>query len=540
MASGDPTARIARPTIAPDTLDALRNAPDALRGLRRGVEKESLRVAADGSLSTLPHPRTLGSPLTHGAITTDFSEAQLELITGVHDSAAACLRELTDVHRFVYANIDDELLWPSSMPCIVGEDADIPIGRYGSSNIGRTKTVYRKGLGLRYGRLMQTISGIHYNFSLPEALWAVLGIEGRDARTEAYFGLIRNFRRWSWLLIYLFGASPAVCRSFTRNLEHSLQPFDEGSQHLPFATSLRMGPLGYQSNAQSALQISYNSLDEYADSMVEALTQTYPQYAEHGLTNDGEYHQLNMSVLQIENEFYGTIRPKRRTKSGERPVAALRERGVEYVEVRCLDLNPFLPVGLDETQIHFLDTFLLLCLLADSGPDSPAEFARMANNQLVTVERGRDPSATLVDDSGASCSPNDWGDRLVSACIDVAKLLDQATEQAPYTASCEVQADKLKDPELTPSAQILASMREQHIPFFRFSMNQGLAHKAHFEALPLSTEELARFREEVEQSHLRQAEIEAADTVSFAEFLSEYLTIPEHPRRRQQDGQGSA
>jgi glutamate--cysteine ligase len=520
---------IEAPKIARGHLDALAGHPSALKGLRRGVEKESLRVAPDGSLSKRPHPRALGSPLTHPAITTDFSEAQLELITGVHDSAEKCLQELTRVHQFVYANIGDELLWPSSMPCIVGEDADIPVGQYGTSNIGRTKTVYRRGLGLRYGRLMQTISGIHYNFSLPQTLWQTLGITGQDQKTAAYFGLIRNFRRWSWLLIYLFGASPAVCRSFTRNMQHNLVPFDEGSEHLPYATSLRMGPLGYQSNAQSALHISYNSLDEYTNSMVSALTQIYPAYAALGTIKDGEHQQLNTSVLQIENEFYGTIRPKRRTHSGERPVAALRERGVEYVEVRCLDLNPFLAVGIDAPLMNFLDTFLLLCLLADSAPDSEAESARMAANQVAVVERGRDPALTLCNEQNKAVTPAQWGEEILQACTEVGNLLDQTVQDARYGKAITAQREKIKNPELTPSARVLAEMKAQHVPFFRFTMNQGIKHKDHFARLPLTAAEQAECEAEVAESLAKQAAIEAADTLSFEAFLEEYLAIPDAP-----------
>jgi glutamate--cysteine ligase len=526
MANADTQASLAHGAITPEFFEALVTQPKVLAGLLRGVEKESLRVAPDGSLSTRPHPKALGSPLTHPAITTDFSEAQLELITTVHDSAQKCLRELTDVHRFVYSELDDELLWPSSMPCIVGEDNDIPVGQYGSSNIGRTKTIYRRGLGLRYGRLMQTISGIHYNFSLPDDLWLALGVTTQDERTAAYFGLIRNFRRWSWLLIYLFGASPAVCRSFTRNMQHTLQPFDEGSQHLPFATSLRMGPLGYQSSAQSALHISYNSLQDYTESMVDALTQNYPEYASKGIIKDGEYQQLNASVLQIENEFYGTIRPKRRVYSGERPVTALRERGVEYVEVRCLDLNPFLPVGIDDTQMNFIDTFLLLCLLSPSAPDSPAEFERVGANQQAVVEQGRDPSLKLKAADGAELNLAQWGEHLLDQCAPIAHLLDQTVADNRYVRSLSQQRQRLRDPDLTPSAQVLATMREQNIPFFRFSMNKALEQKAYFGGLPLSAQEKAFFELSVADSITAQQKIEAADELDYETFLREYLKIP--------------
>ena len=225
----------------------------------------------DGSLALTPHPARLGSALTHPNITTDFSESQLELITGVHPDADACLQELTEIHQVVIRAIGDELLWASSMPCNLPADEAIPIGRYGTSNVGRAKTVYRTGLSYRYGRRMQTISGIHYNFSLPG-----IGSDG-------YFALIRNFRRLSWLPLYLFGASPAVCTSFVEGRAHELKELSPGTLYLPHATSLRMGRLGYQSDAQASLIVSYNNLKSYAASLHEALTRPYPPYEKIGI-----------------------------------------------------------------------------------------------------------------------------------------------------------------------------------------------------------------------------------------------------------------
>ncbi|MCH2099947.1 MAG: glutamate--cysteine ligase, partial [Pseudomonadales bacterium] len=291
--------------------------------LQRGIEKEGLRVTRDGTLAQTPHPRGLGSALTHPNITTDFSESQLELITEPYADVDACLTKLSDVHRWVYAHLEDEVVWGASMPCVLGDDANIPLGQYGTSNVGTAKTVYRRGLGHRYGRAMQTISGIHYNFSVPKTFWRWLGdatAHGGDLQslaTERYFGLIRNFRRHSWLLFYLFGASPAVCRSFLKGREHSLEAFDTGTLYRPYATSLRMGGLGYQSDAQSSLRISYNSLADYAKTLARGLTETWPAYEAIGLNLGGEFQQLSTSLLQIENEFYGTIRPKRSTRSGE-------------------------------------------------------------------------------------------------------------------------------------------------------------------------------------------------------------------------------
>jgi len=358
---------------------------DRLTGMRRGIEKEGLRVLPTGQLALTPHPVALGSALTHTAITTDYSESQLELITGAHRTVQQCLDELTELHQFTHRVLSQqqpggELMWASSMPCQLPPDETIPLGRYGGSNAGRAKSVYRMGLGHRYGRRMQTISGIHYNWSLP------------GVGSDEYFALIRNFRRNAFVLLFLFGASPALCPCFVQGRQHSLQPLGEAGRalYLPHATSLRMGRLGYQSDAQASLRVSYNGLQGYADSLHEALTKPYPAYEAIGLRSlGGDYNQLGTSLLQIENEFYGTIRPKRTVHSGERPLHALRERGVEYVEVRLMDLDPFVPVGITAQTMRLLDVFLLHCLLTDSPPDTPEEIAVLKHNQQLTAERGR-------------------------------------------------------------------------------------------------------------------------------------------------------
>lgn len=515
--------------VATDVLEALGRNGAAVRGLRRGIEKESLRVQADGTLSRRPHPAALGSPLTHPQITTDFSESQVELITAVHDSPENALGELEDVHRFVYRGLGDELLWTASMPCMLGNDDDIPVGRYGTSNIARAKTIYRLGLGNRYGRLMQTISGIHYNFSVPDAFWPILAEHqgaagGKDFRTRAYFGLIRNFRRYSWLLIYLFGASPALCKSFVKNRRHPLETFDEGSLYLPHATSLRMGRLGYQSDAQSALHISYNSLDQYARSMREALTQSYPPYERIGVQVNGEYRQLNTALLQIENEFYGTIRPKQPARSGERPLHALTERGVEYVEVRCLDLNPFLPVGIDVPQMRFLDTFLLYCLLTESPADSERESQVMADNQLLVVEQGRRADLGLTRNGGV-VTREDWSREILGGCRPIAELLDRVHGGQDYVRSWEEQWQKNGDAALTPSARMLEIMSAQGIPFFRFVMNQSVAQKGYFEEHPLLPDQFAAHAAVARESLAAQGRLEAEEDESFETFLERYLTV---------------
>ena len=501
--------------------------------MRRGIEKESLRVTAAGDLARSPHPRALGSPLAHPHITTDFSEAQLELITGVHQSADAALAELADVHRFVYANIGDEMLWTASMPCRLGAERDIPIARFGTSNAGRSKTIYRIGLSHRYGRRMQTISGIHYNFSVPEALWpAIAKSRGehaeRDFVTRAYFGLIRNFRRYSWLLIYLFGASPAACRSFVKG-SSGLAPLGQDSLHLPHATSLRMGRLGYQSEAQASLHISYNSLAQYAATMHTALTTPYPAYEAIGLKAAGEdeedeYRQLCTALLQIENEFYGTVRPKRRVHSGERPLDALQQRGVEYVEVRCMDLDPFLPLGIDAVACRFLDVFLLVCLLDDSPPDSPHESETLAANQLEVVERGRVPGLALTA-GNARMSLVAWGAELLERCVQVAREIDAVVGDDGHTSAVRAQQRKIQQPTLTPSARVLEATKQQAASFSGFGLRQSAATSAWFAERPLDAAQTAELQHLSARSLTEQTKTEAADQQPFDRYLADYLQL---------------
>src|SRR5689334_4194639 len=402
--------------------ERLRALAPTLPRLLRGIEKESLRVRPDGSLAQTPHPPGLGSALTHPHVTTDFSESQLELITGAHASVRALTGELTELHAFVLREIGDELMWCASMPCQLPEERSIPLGRYGTSNIGRAKTVYRTGLAYRYGRRMQTISGLHYNFSVAPEAWPIDGVG--DAN-EGYFALIRNFRRHAWLLLYLFGASPAVCSSFVAGRQHALTQLAPGTLHLPYATSLRMGRLGYLSEAQDALAVSYNDLESYGESLADALTRPYPPYEAIGIRDGDEYRQLSTTLLQIENEFYSTIRPKRVIEPGERPLHALRERGVEYVEVRLMDLDPFHAIGITASTVRMLDVFLLHCALTPSPPDTPQELAAVVGNKQRVASRGREPGLRLCRGSD-QVALADWGAEILTECAPFAAALDTA------------------------------------------------------------------------------------------------------------------
>ncbi|WP_029525393.1 glutamate--cysteine ligase [Polaromonas glacialis] len=497
--------------------------PQQLKGMRRGIEKESLRAQPSGALALTPHPAALGSALTHPSITTDFSESQVELVTGAHASPEAALDELTQLHQFTYRALKengDEMLWVSSMPCGLPTDETIPIARFGSSNVGRAKSVYRMGLSHRYGRRMQTISGIHYNWSLP------------GVSSEQYFALIRNFRRHAFVLLYLFGASPAVCSTFVAGRQHELQALTDTTMYMPHGTSLRMGRLGYQSDAQASLAVSYNSLEGYAASLQDALSRPYPAYEKVGIRNPGgDYNQLATTLLQIENEFYGTIRPKRVIRQGERPLHALRERGVEYIEVRLMDLDPFETVGINAQTMRFIDVFLLHCLLSDSPPDTPAEISELKHNQHQTAARGREPGVMLKR-QGGEVSLVAWGAEILAECAPIAAALDAEHGGTQYRDALAAAGTGLADADTLPSARVLAAMAQDFDnSFVQFARAQSLKTQAALQSLPLTDEQLARFTDLTRQSIQAQKDIEAADSMLFEDYRKQYVS-PAHLKVR--------
>ena len=518
-------------TVAKNLIKKLIVAGDEnlLQGGLKGVEKESLRVKQDGSVALTGHPTAWGSPLTHPSITTDYSEALTELVTPAFADPLQVSEYLTNLHRYLYENmLPGELLWSASMPCAVGDDQAIPIAEYGSSNIGRMKHVYRVGLDYRYGRRMQAIAGVHFNYSVPQDLWAVLQEEEDDAGSlrdfidEKYFGLIRNFRRTGWLVPFLFGNSPAVCKSFLGGRTTRFKEFDNGTHYLPFATSLRMSDIGYKNKNQSALEVSYNDLDSYVSSLRRAIRTPYPEYEAIGVKDGDEYLQLNTNVLQIENEYYSFVRPKRTTESGEKPSAALRDRGVEYVEIRALDVNAFSPVGVTLDQLHFLEAFLLFNLLEPSPALSNAEQHEIEYNELTVALRGRQPGLELQHKQSPKLLST-WVAEILDAVREVATALDAGTGRTAFTDSVDKQRIALANYELLPSAAMLDGMSRAKLPFAKYAMALSQDHQKYFSQNGLSDEIRSRLEDVAAQSLNEQQQLESADQVSFDEFLASYF-----------------
>lgn len=497
--------------------------------ISRGIEKEGLRVQPDFDIAQSNHPHALGHPLTHDSITTDYSEALLELITSVESTRDGLLSQLENTHKFVLNNIGDELLWAGSMPCRLHGNESIRIAEYGDSNIGRLKHVYRKGLDVRYGRIMQSIAGLHFNFSLSDEFWNYLKdaeqspLSLKDFKSQKYFAITRNFRRYSWLLMYLFGASPALDKSFVEGRQHDLETFDDkGTLYRPYATSLRMSGLGYSNNAQSSLNICFNTLENFTSTLSNAIHTSHPAYEKIGMRDSEGYTQLNTNILQIENEYYSSIRPKRTTQSGEKPTAALMERGVEYIEVRCLDLNPYLPLGIDEKQVAFVDSFLLFCLLESSPVLSAEACEELDRNFALVTSEGRKPGLTLQR-QGESVSLHTWSLEILARVEKYAALLDARENTKLHSESVSEQTMKVEDSSLCPSARVLKDMRSNHQSWLEFAGKLSSQHKVELtHASDLSNVQKA-FELLAERSHQRAEQVKLSDTVSFDQFLADYV-----------------
>lgn len=501
-----------------------------LPNIQHGVERETLRVNKDGSIATDPHPSALGSALTHDLITTDFSESLLEFITPPESNYYTSLEQLMDIHKFSCESIGDQVLWPMSMPCFINSQTDIPIARYGDSNIAQMKEVYRTGLHNRYGSMMQVIAGVHFNFSLPDSFWQLWCEKHNEKLTKYtrsfhYFGLIRNFQRFAWVITYLYGASPSLCSSFIshRKVSHKFEKIGKGTLYLPYATSLRMSDLGYTSSAQSSLKICYNDLDSYVSSLRKAIGLSATEYQH--ITSDeiNGWNQLNSNVLQIENELYSPIRPKQVAKSLEMPSNALQDRGVSYIEVRSLDVNPYSPIGIDAHQFHFLDVFLLYCLLEPSAPFTDECIATNRKNITDTVLFGRDPNLTM-NNGQKEVLLSEWGTSLSDKLLEVAKILDRANASDKYSKAIIDAKERFIQPELTLSGRWLGTLVDNQIDNSVLGLELAKEYKAH--ALRATYRHYNRqdFLNYALTSNTAREAIEKADKKTFSEFLENYFS----------------
>ena len=434
----------------------------------RGIERESLRVTQEGNISQNNHPKNLGSPLTSKDITTDFAEALVELITPTFESAEELFEHLNLLHKFLYSEMGEEILWNFSMPCAFQSEQEIKIAEYGTTNSGMLKHIYRKGLRLRYGSIMQSVSGIHYNFSISNQSWNALSKNPtQDFINNKYLGAIRNIKRNFWFLLERLGASPIAHESYLFNREHSLEEHLEDDLFLPNATSLRMSEVGYQSSIQNELKISYNNLDEFIDAIIKGIKTPVQDFQDMGLFDgNGIPQQISTGILQIENELYDIVRPKRSGPSGSRPAALLKEQGIEYLELRGIDINPFIPEGIDENKIKLLDVYIMHALISDSPEVSDTEIEEIRANQKAMVESGRSKDIKLKR-GGVDIPLLELKTVLHDELKQVASAMDE------YCPGYSNAVDSEMNIDILPSERIMNEIKSQNISFQEYGLSQS-------------------------------------------------------------------
>ncbi len=492
-----------------------------------GLEKEGLRVSRKGGISQVPHPHTLGCALTHPNITTDFSESLVELVTPALGSATKMLSFLENTQHYLYHHLPkNQNFWSTSMPCVIRGETTIPIAQYGTSNQGMMKTIYRQGLANRYGSVMQTIAGIHFNYSFSHEFWQQYQILLTPTETlrsfidNGYMGLIRNIVRYGWMIPYLFGASPAVCKSFLKGYHaHSLVEFNDSTLYEPYATSLRMGDIGYQNLAEdeAGVKANYNSLSHYINSLKAGMQTTCSEYEMIGLKRHGKYQQLNTNILQIENEYYASVRPKPLVEPDKKPLDTLSDSGIAYVELRSIDINPLLALGIDKAQVYFLEAFMLFCLLEPSCAISTSEQFEIDTNDQLVAHEGRKPKLMLTR-RGKQISLQEWGSNIITKIEQCATLLGES-----HQVSVRDIARRINNPNLTPSAITLFQMKERNQGFFDYTNSLSKQYRSDFLSNKINQKHFDYLDHQANISYKKQQQIEASDLVDFDVFLTDYF-----------------
>jgi len=512
----------------------------------RGIERECLRVGLNGKISQKEHPLKLGKALTHPNITTDYSESLLEFVTPTFNDPKKLLSFLKNLHIFTSQKIGDEILWNNSMPCVLSSD-DIPIASYGSSNIGKMKEVYRIGLKNRYGSAMQVISGIHFNFSLSDHFFSklkeikpILNTDNmKDYKSHLYMNGIRNIHKYSWMIPYFMGSSPVICGSFLSKCPEDSDDQNDGESEnsklinidnkgtlgYQGATSLRLSNLGYTNSSQDDINISYNSLKEYARDLKKTISTEFDDYKKIDNKSDIEklfgLGQLNSNILQLENEYYNEARPKQITKSGESPVNALLDRGIEYVELRSVDVNSYSLIGIELDQVLFLDIFILYCLLEENNGQTTDQVKSYRNNQELVARHGRQKELKLFDGE-KQIKATDLVRGTLEKMKCIASKLQNDNPDYAYEDTLNNYINKVDQTNLLMSEKIVNEIIEKESSFFESNLKRSIQFTGELKKMKLDNTFLKEQIGYVQKSIEDQKNIEDSDRLNFSEFLKDY------------------
>lgn len=409
-----------------------------------GIEKEGQRVLKNGEITKTRHPKSLGNRLNHPYIQTDFAETQLELVTPTVENEQEALRFLQAIHEVTFKHLDEtEWMWPLSIPGVLPEEKDIL-----EAQLSAEDTAYREYLSSKYGKYKQMVSGIHYNFGLPSAFFELVKEDGEtteEVRNRVYMKLARQFIRYQWLLIYLYGASPIAPQEYFGKEDALDRP----------VKSLRTSRYGYVND--SSIQVSFNSIDAYIQTL---------------------RHYVDTKQLIAEKEFYSSVRFR-----GAKSVVEFLEKGIQYMEFRLFDLNPFALEGIALEDVRFVHLFLMLMLWLDEV------------DYIQSVKIGQDytQAISLIHplDSAPYQSEGEW---LLQQLLEMADTLSLSRSDKELI---QQKIEQLQDPKKTIGGR-LWQLFEKENDMVKIGMSLAKQHKDYvmerpyglraFEDMELSTQ----------------------------------------------------
>ncbi|BGI51505.1 MAG: glutamate--cysteine ligase [Buchnera aphidicola (Ceratovacuna japonica)] len=457
----------------------IKNNKKIFKKIYRGIERESIRIDKNGNFSKKMHPKSLGEPLTHKWITTDFSENLIELITPKIKNVNELITFLKDIYTYTIKNLDSEMLWPLSIPPYYPKNENIiKIAKYGNSYEGRKKELYRIGLKNRYGTYKNIISGIHYNFSLSIEFWKKYNKKkkiNKNIISKGYMHIIRNYYRFGHLISYIFGSSPYISKKI--NIKKSIYKkkyyLKENKDILysKWSTSLRNSNIINNNNIKKKINIKFNSLSEYIKKVKKALNTKDKEFKKIKNTKKDKKKQINNNIIQLENELYIQIRPKQNTKKDETQLNALEKRGIKYIEIRSLDVNPFSYIGIKKYQILFLDLFLIWCTLTKSPYIKKKEMKKININWENICIKGKKPGQKVYIYKRKEIFIKN-GLKILKEIKKIAKILDSNTKLKEYEKSCKKIKKILKNRELTYSSRITKILKKNGIKNFGLKISK--------------------------------------------------------------------
>lgn len=417
-----------------DLLNLSKLSSDEILSGSFGIEWESLRAKGDGELSLTPHPEVFGDKLTNPLVTTDFSESQIEIITPTFDTIDEAFDTFSLISDIVNSSLkEDEYLWFQSIPCILPYCDKIPIAKY--SEDGESSQKYREDLAKKYGVKKQMISGVHFNFSFSEDLLkkvqAIYGndLDFKEFKNNVYLRVARNYLRYCWLIIYLTGCSIGSHKTFSNDCIHLMDAQDDyGSYYSTKGPSFRNASCGYKNLIE--LYPSYNSIDEFTRDI-------------EGFIDDGDLSQAK--------ELYTQIRLK--PKNPKDLLNSLKNDGIEYIEVRTLDINPFYKCGLVKHDMKFLHLFLIYMLIKDESDYADWQKEAKINEENV-AEKAYVESMRLLKD-GEEVTLKEWASDIINEMYGMCEVFGISEFH-----TLDLMLNRVSNPDLTYGKRLLKLIQE--------------------------------------------------------------------------------